>query len=167
MEKSEPEEDLAVQVKSGVDLPGGAGSQIDPPAEVEIQEEHISDTDSGSDDAGTDRPFLRYTLRRMILQGESADAILETIKNFDMADRKSRRYLRKNASHFVGYVGSRSGSADAGENTDSVLEAIGTNADVPASSDESMTSADFRKFSTEYEEECNSKAVEEGEAMDE
>ena len=30
-----------------------------------------------------------------------------------------------------------------------------------------MTSADFRKFSAEYEEEFNSKAAEEGEAMDE
>ncbi len=99
----------------------------------------------------------------MILQGESADAILETIKSFGEADRESRRYLRKHVSHFVGYVGSRSGSADGGDNTDSVLEAIGTNTDVPASSDESMTSADFRKFSTEY----NSKAVDEEKAMDE
>ena len=47
VEKSEPEEDLAAQVESGVDLPGGAESQIDPPVEVEIQEEHINDTDSG------------------------------------------------------------------------------------------------------------------------
>ena len=62
MEKPEPEEDLAVNVESGVDLPGGAESQIVLPVEVEIQEEHINDTDSGSDDAGIDRPFLRYTL---------------------------------------------------------------------------------------------------------
>jgi len=62
VEKPEPEEDLAVNVESGVDLPRGAESQIDPPVEVEIQEEHINATDSGSDDAGTDRPFLRYTL---------------------------------------------------------------------------------------------------------
>ena len=67
VEKSEPEEDLADQVESGVDLPGLAGSQTDPPVEVEIQEEHINDTDSGSDDPRTDRPFLRYTLQRMIL----------------------------------------------------------------------------------------------------
>ena len=91
----------------------------------------------------TDMSFLRYTLRRMMMQNSGVDEILETIKCFDEADRESYRYLRKHASHFVGYVGSGSGSADARDNTDSVLEAIGTNTDVPASSNESMTSADF------------------------
>ena len=46
VEKPKPKEDLAVNVEPGVDLPGGAESQIDPPMEVKIQEEHINDTDS-------------------------------------------------------------------------------------------------------------------------
>jgi len=48
-----------------------------------------------------------------------------------------------------------------------VLETIGTNDDLSTSSDDSMMSVDFRKFFAEYEEEFNSKAAEEGEAMDE
>ena len=78
-----------------------------------------------------------------MLHDTNMDEILETIRRFEEAHEESRNYLRTHASHFVGYVGSGSGSTDAGDNTDSMLEAIGTNVDVPASSDESMTSADF------------------------
>ena len=78
-----------------------------------------------------------------MLQGASMDEVLETIRCLKEAHEESRNYIKKHTSHFVRYVGSGSGSADARDNEDSVLEVIETNTDLPASSDDSMTSPDF------------------------
>lgn len=101
----------------------------------------------------------------MLRGNTDIEEILETIKSFEEANKESRNYLMAHTSHFIRYVGSRSGSSDAGDDNDLVLEAIGTNTDLLASLNDSMTSVEFRKFSVEIEEEINSKAAEEKEAM--
>ena len=91
------------------------GSEEDLPKEVESQEDQSSNISrSGTADAGAGQSFLRHTVKRMMISAiVNTDAVLETIKRFEEAHEESRNYLRTHTSHFVGYVGSGSGSTNA------------------------------------------------------